>query len=188
LNWGLFERPFTGDTHLEIIGSDAHRALARQAVRESLVLLHHDGETLPVSPDTPVIFVAGEAANNIGIQAGGWSIQWQGVPATSRLAQPSWTPLKTASPPPRRSTTTASATLSALLTTTATLLMADVGIVVVGERPYAEGVGDSNDLSLSEADLAALERIRARSHQLIVILISGTAVNHQRHRCPRPTP
>jgi beta-glucosidase len=111
---GLFERPLTDDSHLDRIGSDAHRALARQAVRESLVLLHHDGATLPVSPQTPVIFVAGEAADDIGIQSGGWSIQWQGRTGNTTPARPFWTPSKAAFPPTHRLTTTALATLSAL--------------------------------------------------------------------------
>ncbi|MFO7540078.1 MAG: glycoside hydrolase family 3 N-terminal domain-containing protein [Chloroflexota bacterium] len=170
---GLFERPFTGDTHLEIIGSDAHRALARQAVRESLVLLHHDGEALPVSPGTPVIFVAGEAANNIGIQAGGWSIEWQGrtgniTPGTTILDA-----IENSVSATTQVNYNRFGNFERITADDGSLLMADVGIVVVGERPYAEGVGDSNDLLLSEADLAALERVRARSHQLIVILISG---------------
>jgi beta-glucosidase len=170
---GLFERPFTDETHLEIIGSDAHRALARQAVRESLVLLHHDGETLPVSPDTPVIFVAGEAANDIGIQAGGWSIQWQGragniTPGTTILDA-----IQSSVSANTQVNFNRFGNFERITAADGSPLMADVGIVVVGERPYAEGVGDSNDLSLSEADIAAIERTRARSHKLIVIVISG---------------
>jgi beta-glucosidase len=170
---GLFERPFTDETHLEIIGSHAHRALARQAVRESLVLLHHDGETLPVSPDTPVIFVAGEAANDIGIQAGGWSIQWQGragniTPGTTILDA-----IQSSVPANTQVNFNRFGNFERITDDNSDPLMADVGIVVVGERPYAEGVGDSNDLSLSEADIAAIERTRERSHKLVVIVISG---------------
>jgi beta-glucosidase len=170
---GLFERPFTDETHLEIIGSHAHRALARQAVRESLVLLHHDGETLPVSPDTPVIFVAGEAANDIGIQAGGWSIQWQGragniTPGTTILDA-----IQSSVSANTQVNFNRFGNFERITDDNSDPLMADVGIVVVGERPYAEGVGDSNDLSLSEADIAAIERTRERSHKLVVIVISG---------------
>jgi beta-glucosidase len=170
---GLFERPFTGDTHLEIIGSDAHRTLARQAVRESLVLLHHDGDTLPVNPEAPTIFVAGEAANDIGIQSGGWSIQWQGragniTPGTTILDA-----IQSSVSANTQVNFNRFGNFERITNDNGDPLMADVGIAVVGERPYAEGVGDSNDLSLSEADLAALERIRARSHKLIVIVISG---------------
>jgi beta-glucosidase len=170
---GLFERPFTDDTHLDIIGSDAHRALAQQAVGESLVLLHHDGETLPVSPETPVIFVAGEAANDIGIQAGGWSIQWQGragniTPGTTILDA-----IQSVVSANTQVNFNRFGNFERINDDNGNPLMADVGIVVVGERPYAEGVGDRSDLSLSEADLAAIERIRDRSHKLIVIVISG---------------
>lgn len=170
---GLFERPFTDETRLDIIGSDGHRTLARQAVRESLVLLHHDGATLPVSPQTPVIFVAGEAANDIGIQAGGWSIEWQGrvgniTPGTTILDA-----IQSSVSADTQVNFNRFGNFERVTDDNGEPLMADVGIVVVGERPYAEGIGDSNDLSLLENDLAALERIRARSHKLVVILISG---------------
>lgn len=170
---GLFERPFTDQTRLDIIGSDDHRTLARQAVRESLVLLHHDGATLPVSPQTPVIFVAGEAANDIGIQAGGWSIEWQGrvgniTPGTTILDA-----IQSSVSADTQVNFNRFGNFERVTDDNGEPLMADVGIVVVGERPYAEGIGDSNDLSLLENDLAALERIRARSHKLVVILISG---------------
>ena len=170
---GLFERPFTDDSRLDVIGSDAHRELARQAVRESLVLLHHDGDTLPVSQETPVIFVAGEAANDIGIQSGGWSIEWQGrvgniTPGTTILDA-----IQSSVSADTQVNFNRFGNFERITDDNGDPLMADVGIVVVGERPYAEGVGDSNDLSLLEGDLAALERIRARSHKLVVILISG---------------
>jgi beta-glucosidase len=170
---GLFERPLTDDSRLDLIGSDAHRELARQAVRESLVLLHHDGATLPVSPATPVIFVAGEAANDIGIQSGGWSIQWQGragniTPGTTILDA-----INNSVAAGAQVNFNRFGNFERINAADGSPLMADVGIVVVGERPYAEGVGDRADLYLSDADIAALERTRERSDKLIVIVISG---------------
>jgi beta-glucosidase len=170
---GLFERPLTTDTHLDLIGSDPHRELARQAVRESLVLLHHDGATLPVSPETPVIFVAGEAADDIGIQAGGWSIEWQGragniTPGTTILDA-----IQSSVSANTQVNYNRFGNFERITAADGEPLMADVGIVVVGERPYAEGVGDRPDLALSEADLAAIERLRERSEKLVVIVISG---------------
>jgi beta-glucosidase len=79
---GLFERPFSDPAALDQVGTEAHRALAREAVRKSLVLLKNAGQALPVAKDTPVIFVAGQAADDVGLQSGGWTIQWQGVPGS----------------------------------------------------------------------------------------------------------
>jgi beta-glucosidase len=71
---GLFERPFADRALLPAVGSEAHRELAREAVRKSLVLLKNDHDTLPLAKDTPLILVAGRGANDIGIQCGGWTI------------------------------------------------------------------------------------------------------------------
>ncbi|MAT98921.1 MAG: beta-glucosidase [Anaerolineaceae bacterium] len=173
---GLFERPFADESLLQTVGSDAHRELARQAVRESLVLLHHDGATLPIDRGTAVIFVAGEGADDIGIQSGGWSIEWQGregniTPGTTILEG-------------IENTISANTQLNynrfgnfeRITDDSGNPLMADVGIVVVGERPYAEGQGDSNNLTLTEPELNAIERIRARSQKLVVIVLSGRPI------------
>ncbi len=74
---GLFEHPFTDRTHLGDVGSPAHRDLARRAVAESQVLLRNRDAALPVQPGSDV-YVAGSNADNIGNQAGGWTLTWQG--------------------------------------------------------------------------------------------------------------
>jgi beta-glucosidase len=75
---GLFERPFTDRTHLSEVGSAAHRALARRAVARSQVLLKNKGKLLPLS-GRERIYVAGGNADDIGNQAGGWTVAWQGL-------------------------------------------------------------------------------------------------------------
>ena len=75
---GLFERPFSDADSLPEAGSDEHRAVAREAVRQSLVLLKNDNQTLPIAKDTPLIYVSGQGADDIGLQSGGWTINWQG--------------------------------------------------------------------------------------------------------------
>ena len=77
---GLFERPMPDPKYQATVRSRQHLQLARQAVRESLVLLKNEDDTLPLSKDTPVIFVAGQGANDIGLQSGGWTLEWQGKP------------------------------------------------------------------------------------------------------------
>ncbi len=165
---GLFERPFADESLGPVVGCDEHRELAREAVRKSLVLLKNENDTLPLAKDTSLIFVAGPGADNIGMQCGGWTIEWHGdlgniTPGTTILQA-----------------------IERTVSEEATVIyskwgrfervseeVADVGIVVVGETPYAEGVGDLADLTLSERDIALIELVRQRSERIVVILISG---------------
>jgi len=170
---GLFERPFADESLLPLVGSDEHRELAREAVRKSLVLLKNDGDTLPLAKDTPLILVAGQAANDVGVSSGGWTIEWQGKPGN---ITPGTTILDAI-----KNTVSGNVTVEndrrgnfdRVTDNESESAIADVGIVVVGEMPYAEGVGDREDLALSEDDIAVIERVREKSKKLVVILISG---------------
>ena len=161
---GLFEHPYADPTLSEKVGSTTHRDLARQAVRESLVLLKNDDSTLPLAKNTPLFYVAGQGANDMGMQCGGWSTQWQGETGN---VQPGTTILQgiqaTVSPD-----TTVEYEQSGQFDG-----MAEVGIIVVGEQPYAEGVGDAKDLSLSQADIQAMTNLCTHSKKLVVITLSG---------------
>jgi beta-glucosidase len=169
---GLFERPFGDESLLPLVGSEAHRAVAREAVRRSLVLLKNDDGTLPLSKEIPLILVAGQAADDIGLQCGGWTIAWQGqagdiAPGTTVLAG-------------IRAAVSENVTVrydAAGNFDNADALgaevVADVGIVVLSEEPYAEGEGDRADLHLPDADVALLQRVRPRCRRLAIILISG---------------
>jgi beta-glucosidase len=159
---GLFENPFADRTHIDELGSEAHRAVARQAVQESLVLLKND-DLLPLSKDVATILVTGKSADNIGNQAGGWTISWQGQ---SGNITPGTTVLEA---------------IEAAVSAETSLeyrrrprdpLTADVGIVVIGETPYAEGQGDQADLTLDPEDQNAVERV-CEAMPCVVILISG---------------
>jgi beta-glucosidase len=170
---GLFERPFADDALLAQVGSGAHRALAREAVRKSLVLLKNEGDVLPLAKETPLIFVAGQGADNVGMQCGGWTIEWQGrlgriTPGTTILDGIKATVSESA-----RVMYNQRGTFDHATDDDGNPLVADVGIVVVGELPYAEGVGDWADLAISQTDVAVIDQVRAKSRSLIVILISG---------------
>lgn len=180
---GLFEDPFTDRTHLKQIGSKAHHRVARTAAAKSQVLLRNRNHALPLSPRTSV-YVAGSNADNIGNQAGGWTLTWQGgsknvIPGTTILdgiAQDSTGRVvhseTAAKPVPRKA----------------------VGVVVVGETPYAEGFGDvggpqwaydpadnnvprqPQTMELSDADRAAVEKVCARAADCVVLVVSGRPV------------
>jgi beta-glucosidase len=165
---GLFEHPFVDDSRLAQVGCDAHRQLAREAVRRSLVLLKNEDRVLPLSKDAPLIFVAGRAADDIGIQCGGWTVEWLGQPGP---ITPGTTILQAirASCSPRAAVAYEQSGAFADRAERAA-----VGIAVVGELvPYAEGIGDRADLSLSAEDRAAIRALRARCERLVVILVSG---------------
>lgn len=164
---GLFERPFSNRALLDEVGSEEHRDVAREAVRQSLVLLRNEANVLPLDPNEPQILVSGAGMHDLGMQCGGWTISWQGstgdiTPGTTLIDA-----IKT--------------TVSADTTVKYDRFgrfddvgaPAPLGIAVVGERPYAEGLGDDSTLALAETDVQMLERIRQKVDRLVVIVISG---------------
>jgi beta-glucosidase len=161
---GLFDHPYPDPALQATIRSQEHLDLAREAVRRSLVLLTNDDNTLPLARDVPRLLVAGEGADNIGMQVGGWTIEWQGK-------------LGNATPG-----TTILDGIKAVVSADTIVKYnrfgnfddrAEIGVVVVGEHPYAEGVGDAADLSLSDTDIGVITRTRAQVDRLVVIILSG---------------
>jgi beta-glucosidase len=169
---GLFERPFADTAGAADVGSAEHRAVAREAAAASQVLLRNDGDLLPLTGDER-IYVAGSGADSLGRQMGGWTGSWQGTvqavnEGTSILAG--------------IQETAASVTYSE--NATEPLDAADVGIVVVAEDPYAEGIGDvgagEHDMRVSEADAAAISTV-CGAVECVVIVVSGRPIEIEAH-------
>ena len=170
---GLFEQPFSRPEFLDTVGSEAHREIAREAVRKSLVLLKNENEALPIDKKTPLIFVAGAGADDIGLQSGGWTIEWQGKPGNITPGTTILGGIQAAVNPETQVIYEQSGLFNEALDEDGNLLIADVGIVVLAEKPYAEGVGDREDLSLSAAQIGLLNQMQERCKTLVLILLSG---------------
>ena len=146
-------------------GSSDHRAVARQAVRESLVLLKNESKTLPISKAIKRIHVAGKSADNIGNQCGGWTITWQGQ--SGEITTGGTTVLNAIQAAVSRQTQVT------FTEDGAGVEDADLCVVVIGEKPYAEMMGDTADLSLSDEDMKTIEKVKEAGVPMVVVLFSG---------------
>lgn len=166
---GLFKNPFPDSTLVSIVGSKEHRNKAKQAVRESLVLLKNANSILPISKNIPKIVVVGEHANNPGLQSGGWTINWQGSLDNYKGATTILEGIKT----------NYNGTLVYDKNATANHFDADVAIIVVGETPYAEFFGDighesnTRKLTLTKEHQKYINTYSKQGVKTIVVLISG---------------
>ncbi|WP_448338217.1 glycoside hydrolase family 3 protein [Chloroflexus aurantiacus] len=165
---GLFEQPFAHTALSDQIGSAQHRQLARTAVAQSLVLLKNDADLLPLPKDIGHLYIGGQAAHDLGIQVGGWTIEWQGrtgpiIPGTTILEgiQAAVSPQTVVEYNQHGRFTGDPGAADA------------VCIAVVGELPYAEGRGDSASLSLPPAENRVLRRMEEACARLIVVLVAG---------------
>jgi len=163
---GLFDRTTSTDPALTAaVGSAEHRETARECVRQSLVLLKNEGHALPLSKNVKHLHVMGLAADDIGMQCGGWTITWQGEPGptihggTTILAA--------------IRKTVGAGTEVTYSANEASAGGADAVLVVLGEKPYAEGKGDRQDLKLSAKDLALLAKAKAAGTRVITLIVSG---------------
>ena len=174
LRAGIFDeglpssRPHAGDVHL--LGSPAHRAIAREAVRKSLVLLKNDAGLLPLNPAKRIL-VTGSGADNLAKQTGGWTLSWQGndnknedLPGAISI----WGGIQAA---------VKAAGGQAVLSPDGSYAdKPDVAIVVFGENPYAEFQGDQGDVALhgdNQESLALLKKYKAAGIPTVAVMLSG---------------
>lgn len=166
---GLFDNPFPDEKLIAEIGSSKHREAAKQAVRESLVLLKNEKSLLPLDKKTKKIVVVGEHADNSGLQSGGWTINWQGTQENYKGA------------------TTILEGINNLAEgdviydkhATGNHKDADVAIIIVGETPYAEFFGDIGDgkrnykLTLSKEHQKYIDTYTKLGVKVVTVLVSG---------------
>ena len=145
------------------VGSAAHRMVARQAVQKSLVVLKNDGNVLPLAKTGPIV-LGGKSADNTGNQCGGWTITWQGTTGNGVTGATSV----------RQAMATALGTTGVAYSLGGTTVPgATVGVAVIGETPYAEGVGDSANLAIAAADVAVVQAMKTAGLKTVVVLIAG---------------
>ncbi|GAY60380.1 hypothetical protein CUMW_201590 [Citrus unshiu] len=172
---GLFENPLADLSLVNELGSQAHRDLAREAVRKSLVLLkngkNESHPLIPLPKKAPKILVAGSHADNLGYQCGGWTINWQGFSGNNYT----------------RGTTILGAIRSAVDSSTEVVYRDnpdsdfvksnnfDYAIVAVGEAPYAESAGDSMTLTMLDPDPSVITNV-CEAVKCVVIIISGRPI------------
>jgi beta-glucosidase len=164
---GLFERPYTDRALTATVGSAAHREVARQAVRESIVLLKNDKNVLPLSKALRRVHVMGQAADELSMQTGGWTLDWQGQKANQM-----------------KGGTTVLAAIRAAMSNPGTVTTgkdaspagSNAIVVVLGEQPYAEMLGDKADLSLPANQMDSLREAKAAGVPVVLVVLSGRPV------------
>lgn len=163
------ERPFAG--RFDLLGAPEHRAVARQAVQESLVLLKNQGSVLPLKPGANIL-VAGDGADNITKQTGGWTLTWQGTgtkPEDFPNASSIWQGIA--------DEVKAAGGKAALSVEGKYAAKPDAAIVVFGENPYAEFQGDRPDVAFDDPatvdNLATMQRLKAAGIPVVAVFLSG---------------
>ena len=170
---GLFTNPIVQNDNLQVIGSDDHRNIARQAVRESVVVLKNEN-LIPISKESKSIVVAGRGADNLGMQCGGWTINWQGGQGDITIGTTILDGIK-------ESVSTETKVIHSKDGTDLGNVSGDLAIVVIGEDPYTEFFGDKDNLDLLEEDIQTINNLKEKGYKVLVLLISGRPMNIADH-------
>tara|TARA_E500000178_G_scaffold330913_1_gene363248 strand:+ start:7155 stop:10604 length:3450 start_codon:yes stop_codon:yes gene_type:complete len=155
----------------DLVGNENHRKLARQAVRESLILLKNRNGLLPLNPNSRVL-VTGGGADNIAQQTGGWTLSWQGT-GNSNDDFPKGTSIYDGI---KQAVEAAGGSVELSIDGSFLEEMPEVAIAVFGETPYAEGAGDLSTLEYqagAKEDLAMLNSLRQQGISVVSIFLSG---------------
>jgi beta-glucosidase len=162
---GVFDHSYANPKLTAEVGSAAHRQVARECVRQSLVLLKNENHALPLSSKLKHIIVAGRAGDDLGTQCGGWTITWQGkTGAVTHGGTTILAAIQQMAGPGTHVTFSADA---------GGLSAADAIVVVVGEPPYAEMKGDRSDLQLSAEDVILVQKAKQSGSPVVTVLLSG---------------
>jgi len=174
---GLFEDPYQENLTHDVteLGSDSVRAIAKQLVSESLVLLKNEEDILPLKAGSK-IYVLGPAIDDIGVQCGGWTMSWQGLTDVENGGEitPGTTILEGLQE-------YAAEYGLEIITDPARAEEADVVILAVGEQPYAEFEGDVEDISLTSevalsGNTSAIEEAEALNKPIVTLLVAGRQI------------
>ena len=170
---GIFKSPIVDNKKLDLIGSKKHREIARQAVRESVVVLKNEN-VLPLSKKVKSIVVAGRGADNLGMQCGGWTINWQGGQGDITVGTTILDGIKK----------TVSAETNVIYSKDGSELdnsESELAVVVIGEDPYTEFFGDKDNLDLLSEDIQTINNLKNKGYKVLVLLISGRPLNVANH-------
>ncbi|KAG0351703.1 hypothetical protein BGZ54_003136, partial [Gamsiella multidivaricata] len=183
---GLFEQPFSDPKLLAYVGSKQDIETAKSAVRESITVLKNNNGILPLQNQKKIV-VTGPAADSIRALSGGWSIKWQGADSDDWYqgrgesilqglqkefvsSAVSYVPSVDFDGKPLRNNINEGAHLGAVDG-------ADTVIICLGEKPYAEIVGNINDLDLPTGQLDVIRQVKARVHgtntKIVLVLVEG---------------
>jgi beta-glucosidase len=162
---GLFDS--ASSPEVAVIGNAQHQALAREAVAKSQVLLKNEESLLPLSKTIGHIKIAGSAADNVGKQSGAWTVEWQGV--DGNVIEDGVSILEGI----KEKLGDAAVVEYSAAGDFENEEKAEVGIAIVGEKPYAEGWGDKAIPALDDADLEAIKKLQEVSEKVVVVIVSG---------------